>query len=105
MSAWDETMEWEPSDYTSNQQLREDKPVRGRLVGADEDNFLFTVGTNHHAAYDFVLETTNRDQLLLTTTAYGLETGEDQGRCRIGVREDSGYAIRGLALGESGNTL
>lgn len=100
VAPWSETVEWEPNDVTPNQQLREDKPLKGRLVGADEDNFLFSVGTNHQVAYDFVLETTNTEPLLFMVMAYGADTGENQGHCQVGVREGSGYAIRGLALGE-----
>ncbi|MBA4387141.1 MAG: hypothetical protein C0404_04110 [Verrucomicrobia bacterium] len=100
VSAWDDSLEWEPNDENASQYLQADKPVRGRVTGADEDNYLFTVAKDRALAYDITLDTTNKESLLVMIMAHGTETGDDQGRCLLARREERGYAMRGVALNE-----
>lgn len=98
VSEWDDAVEWEPNDETGTQQLKTDKPVKGRLVGSDEDNYLLTLGPDRPESLDVVMETTNKEALILMVMAPGNENGEEQGRCQIGRKSETGYAIRGLVL-------
>ncbi|HEX9902219.1 MAG TPA: PDC sensor domain-containing protein [Acidobacteriota bacterium] len=96
---WDDSREWEPNEEPS-QELAAGKKVAGELTGLeDEDRFVFVIGagkSDRPPAHDFFLKAPAESSLMLKVGA----AGQEEDKCRLGLKSGEGYRIRGLALPE-----